>query len=87
MDDDGDWVTCAVDLASGSALPLLYSLYALGGDNVLGVGLSLGGGAAALVVSSVGQGLLLSDPRRDGAPSRRIGSGRWGRSCSSWGRR
>ena len=66
MDDDGDWVTCAVDLASGSALPLLYSLYALGGDSVLGVGLSLGGGAAALVVSSVGQGLLLSDPRRDG---------------------
>ena len=66
MDDDGDWVTCAVDLASGSALPLLYSLYALGKDDVLGVALSLGGGAVALVVSSVGQGLLLSDPRRDG---------------------
>jgi hypothetical protein len=61
-DDTGGALACAVDLVSGSALPLLYSLYALGqgGDQLAGAALSLAGAAAALVASAVGRGLLLA---------------------------
>ena len=48
-----------VDLVSGSALPLLYSLYALDSDGgLLGVAASAIGGAVAWV----GKGLLLAEP-------------------------
>ena len=60
-DDDGGALACAVDLVSGSALPLLYMLYSLGsGDAMLGLAVTLGGGAVAVVVSAMGRGLLLA---------------------------
>lgn len=69
-EDEGGAVGVAVDLASGAALPLLYSLRALDDGGLVGAGAALGGAALALAASSAGRGLLLgAEPGCTGAIS------------------